>query len=55
MKYEQAMRRKDKPKWNKVVKDNYGNFATCNIVKAVTKEEVPDDATIIGSTWEMKK
>ena len=24
-------------------------------MKSVPKEEVPDDATTIGSTWEMKK
>ena len=55
MKCKEAMKTKDKPKWQKAVKEEHGNFTRCNVVQAVPKNEVPDDATIIGSTWAMKK
>ena len=55
MKHKEAMKTKDKPKWQKAVKEEHGNFTRCNVVQAVPKNEVPDDATIIGSTWAMKK
>ena len=48
------MKIKDKTKWKKAAKEEKVNFERYNVVKAVPKEEVPDDETIIGSTSSYK-
>ena len=55
MKHKQSKKTTDKHKWKKVSKEYHVNFARCDVLKDVPKDKVPDDVTIIGSSWDMKK
>ena len=55
MEFKKEMKMKENSKWKKEVKEEHGNFTRCDVVKTVSKEEVPDDATIIRSTYAMNK
>ena len=55
MKHIEGMKMKENPKQKKVVKEEHGDFTRCDVAKVVPKNEVSGDATIIGSTWAMKK
>ena len=46
---------KGKIKRKKDVKEDYDNFTTCDVIKAVPKQEVPDGETIIGGNRARKK
>ena len=54
MKYDEAMR-KDPKGWEKAVKDEYGRMKKHSVFKFVKQEDVPSGATILSSTWVMKK
>ena len=46
------MKMTDNPKWEKAAKEENGFFTRRDVVKSVPNEDVPDDVTIIGITWE---
>ena len=49
------MKAKDEPRYNKAVKEEHKNVTSCNVVKSVPKDEVPDDTTIVGSAQATKE
>lgn len=51
MKCIEVTKTKDIPRWKKAIKEEHGNFPRCEAVKTVPKDEVPGDASIIGSSW----
>ena len=55
LKYKEAMASNDKAKWAEAVKKEFNNMKDYEVWKAVPKEEVPEDAKILTSTWAMKK
>ena len=55
MKYQEAMKTKDKEKWKEAVKDEYKRLKSHNVFKLIPKESLPEDTTILTSTWAMKK
>ena len=55
MKYNEAMKTTDAPKWEKAVEEEYERMVKHNVFKAVPAAEVPKGAKILSSTWAMKK
>ena len=55
MKYKEAMKREDKDKWKLAVEEEYERFRKYKVFKPVPINEVPRDATVITTTWAMKK
>ena len=55
MKYNEAMASKDKEHWKAAVDEEYARMRDNKVFKAVKREDVPDGANIIDSTWAMKK
>ena len=55
LKYKEAMASNDKAKWAEAVNKEFNNMKDYEVWKAVPKEEVPEDAKILTSTWAMKK
>ena len=55
MKYDEAMSGPDKKKWEDAVEDEYNHMKKAKVFEVVPEQEVPEDATILSSTWVMKK
>ena len=55
MKFNEAMQSKDKEQWLKAVDEEYERFNKYNVFKAVKRDEVPEGAKVISTTWAMKK
>jgi hypothetical protein len=55
MKYEQAMKSKDKNAWEIAVKEEHDRMKKYKVFKAVSKDKLPKQAKILTSTWAMKK
>ena len=55
MKYNEAMASPDREKWLEAVKEEYHKMIRYNVFKFVPEDAVPDNATILTSTWAMKK
>jgi hypothetical protein len=55
MKYDQAMKSKDKQSWTNAVKDEHDRMAKHKMFKAVKKSTLPKQAKILTLTWAMKK
>jgi hypothetical protein len=55
MKYKEAMRTPDKPKWVKGVNQEHERFKKHKCFKAVPRAEVPSGSKILTSAWAMKK
>ena len=57
MRYHEAMRSdpKEVVKWKEAVIKEHANFVSHNAVTAIYRLAVPSDATVVGTTWAMKK
>ena len=55
MKYKEAMKTKGRDKWANAVEEEHRRMLKNKVWKQVRREEVLKDATIITSTWAMKK
>ena len=57
IRYHEAMRSdpKEVVKWNEAVMKEHANFVSHNAVTAIHRRDVPSDATVVGTTWVMKK
>jgi len=55
MKYEQAMATPNAKEWEKAVDKEHGRMKDHNVFKVVKKEDVPEDAKVLTSTWAMKQ
>jgi hypothetical protein len=55
LKYNQAMKGPDKKQWEEAVKEEHDRMIKNKVWKAVPKASVPKEATILTSTWAMKK
>gem|GEM_PF-6951265 len=55
MKYKEAMKTEERDRWAKAVEEEHQRMEKYKVWKQVRREEVPNDATIITSTWAMKK
>jgi aspartyl-tRNA synthetase len=55
MKYEQAMKSKDKKLWIKAVDEEHGHMEKYKVFKTVKKSTLPNKAKVLSSTWAMKK
>ena len=55
MKYAEAMAGPDKKQWTQAVKEEYERFLKYGVFEPVKKEDVPDGAKILSTTWAMKK
>jgi hypothetical protein len=55
MKFDEAMTKSDKPKWDKAVLEEHDSFTDHAAFEAVNQDEVPKGTKIITSTWAMKK
>lgn len=53
--YGKAMNSPDKIEWDKSIKREYGRMKENEVFMVFAKEDVPEDANIIDSTWSMKK
>ena len=55
MKYDEAMNTKDAEGWKVAVKEEWERFGKYNVFQPVKREDVPDDAKFVSTTWAMKK
>jgi Reverse transcriptase (RNA-dependent DNA polymerase) len=55
LKYDQAMKGPDKKQWEEAVKEEHDRMIKNKVWKDVPKASVPKEATILTSTWAMKK
>jgi hypothetical protein len=55
MKYDEAMATKDVKEWHDAVGDEHNCMLKHEVFEVVDIKNVPDDATILTSTWAMKK
>ena len=55
MKYNEAMQQPDREQWVKAVREEHDRFIQYNVFKPVKKNEVPNDAKVLTTTWAMKK
>ena len=55
MKYDEAMKTKDAEGWKVAVKEEWERFGKYNVFQPVKREDVPDDAKFVSTTWAMKK
>jgi hypothetical protein len=56
MKYDEAMATKDVEQWHDTVEEEHQRMEKHVVFKAVPEEEmIPEDATVLTSTWVMKK
>jgi hypothetical protein len=55
LKYNQAMKGPDKKHWQVAVEEEHERMIKNKVWKAVPKTSVPKEATILTSTWAMKK
>ena len=55
MKYNEAMKSRDKMHWKKAVREEYNRMEENRVWSPVAKSDVPHDAKILSSTWAMKK
>jgi Reverse transcriptase (RNA-dependent DNA polymerase) len=55
VKYNQAMKGPDKTQWEVAMKEEYNRMIKNKVWKAVPRASVPKEATILSSTWAMKK
>ena len=55
MSSDEVMNQDDRVEWGKSIEDEHGRMKTNDVWEPVTRNEVPDDADIIDSTWAMKK
>ena len=55
MKCDEAMQGPDADKWRRAVEEEYKNLVSHEVFKVVPNLEVPEEATVLSSTWAMKK
>jgi hypothetical protein len=55
MKYDEALAGPDHEQWKEAVLEEHGRMEDHQVFEAVPREEVPDGAKILSSTWAMKK
>ena len=55
MKYKEAMKTKDAKEWQKAVEQEHKRMIERSVWKAVKRQDVPDTAKILTTTWAMKK
>lgn len=55
MKYNEALLSDDKKNWMKAVEEEYQHIVKSNVFKVVDRCDLPDGATVLSSTWAMKK
>jgi hypothetical protein len=55
MKYKDAMASKDAEKWKIAVSEEHQRMEDHGVFQPVPKEEIPDGAKVLTSTWAMKK
>jgi hypothetical protein len=55
MKFQEAMKTKDKEAWLKAVKEEHQRMLDHHVFKVVRRSQVPKWAKILSSTWSMKK
>ena len=55
MKYKEAMRTKDKNQWIKAVQEELDRFKRHDVFEVVKLQDVPDETTLLTTTWAMKK
>ena len=53
--YDEAMNQDYRVEWERSIEDEHGHMKTNDVWELVPRNEVPDDADIIDSTWAMKK
>ena len=55
MKYDEAMKTKEAEGWKVSVKEEWERFGKYNVFQPVKREDFPDDAKFVSTTWAMKK
>jgi hypothetical protein len=55
LKYKQAMKTEEKEHWEKAVLEEHQRMEKHKVFQAVTRDELPVGATVLTSTWAMKK
>jgi hypothetical protein len=55
MKYNDAMKTKDADKWQVAVEEEHERMVENNVWNPVEKDEIPEGAKVLTSTWAMKK
>jgi hypothetical protein len=55
MKYDEAMQTKDKEGWMESVEQEWNRFKKYNVWTPIKREDVPDNAKFVTTTWAMKK
>jgi len=55
MKYDEAMETDEAEEWHNAVEEEHERFEKHKAFKAVPREDVPEGAKILTSTWAMKK
>jgi hypothetical protein len=55
MKYSEAMATTETAKWVTVVEEEHNRMVENNVWEVKTPEEVPEAATVMTSTWDMKR
>jgi hypoxanthine phosphoribosyltransferase len=55
MRYKQAMKSKDKEKWDEAVFEEHERMVKITVWLAVPKKKVPEGVKSMSSTWVMKK
>ena len=55
LKYDEAMKTEDKPKWEEAVKAEHDKMVKFKVWKAVYLKDLPQHAKVLTTTWAMKK
>ena len=55
MKFNDAMKTKDKEKWIESVDEEYNRFNKYGVFQEVSRDKVPENAKFVTTTWAMKK
>ena len=55
MKYDEAMKTPDREGWKRAVKEEWERFKKYNVFMPVKRNDVPDNAKFVSTTWAMKK
>ena len=55
MKFDEAMSKPDKDYWIEAVNKEWNRFKQYGVFKSVRKEDVPENAKFVSTTWAMKK